>query len=235
MTSPTPTYSTLLFDFDHTLFDSDASEAGAFAATLASHGIDDPLAYFEEYRRINRALWHGVEQGRRPDEVGVLRFEQLATSVGFDVDPTVMAATYLGELGANGDLFPDARKVLEHLCERATLAIVTNAISSVQRARLDRLDLDDYFATIVISSEVGVSKPDPAIFDIAFDRLGRPHTDATLMIGDSLSSDMRGGANAGIATCWYNPSGALRSNDHVTHEVSHLTQLASFVPPDRFG
>lgn len=221
------TYSTLFFDFDHTLFDSDASEAAAFAKTLRECGIDDPDTHFETYATINRALWRAVEQGRiTPGGVRTRRFERLALEIGLDADPVAMADIYGQAMGANGDLYPGARRVLEELAATATLAMVTNAISEIQRARIERLGVSRFFDAIVISEEVGCSKPGASIFDITFAHLGNPPKETAVMIGDSLSSDIKGGSDYGLATCWYNPGGKRAGPDHlITHQIAALDEL----------
>ncbi len=230
------TYSTILLDFDHTLFDSDTSEAIAFAETLRQCGIADPGAHFDTYQTINRTLWAAVEQGHiDPNEVRTRRFEQLARTIGLDANPeaiTDMADSFIHAIGANGDLYPRAQEILEHLATSATLALVTNTLSEVQRARIDRLDIGRYFDAIVISTEVGSAKPSPTIFDITFERLGNPDKQTAVMIGDSLTSDIRGGANYGIATCWYNPHGRIAApHNHITHEIATLDQLLPLIGP----
>ncbi len=226
------TYSTLLFDFDHTLFDSDTSETNAFAKTLTCCGVADPAAHFATYQRINRTLWSAVERGEMdPGQVHTKRFERLATAIGLDVAPARMAATYGQAMGANGDLYPGARAALEQLRTRAHLAMVTNGISEIQRARIDRLDIANYFDTIVVSSEVGVSKPSKTIFDITFERLGGPDKETAVIIGDSLSSDIQGGRNYGIATCWYNPNRKATETHHtITHQITNLDEIHALVP-----
>ena len=134
------------------------------------------------------------------------RFEQLVAAAGLDADPVVMADAFVAGLGMHGDLYPGVRSVLETLTAQASLALVTNGLSEVQRKRIERLDLGRYFDAVVISSEVGAAKPSTEIFDIAFDLLGSPARESVLMVGDSLTSDIQGGINYGIATCWYNPN-----------------------------
>ena len=108
--------------------------------------------------------------------------------------------------------------------------LVTNGLSEVQRARIERLDLDRYFDAVVISSEVGSSKPSPEIFEIAFELLGSPARESVLMIGDSLTSDVQGGINSGIATCWYNPSHHDAGEPRrFTHEIDTLERLPDIV------
>ncbi len=129
-------------------------------------------------------------------------------------------------LGAKGGLYSEAREVLEQLTQQATLALITNGLSEVQRARIERLDIEQYFDAIVISAEIGASKPGREIFDATFRALGSPTKDTALMVGDSLTSDIRGGADYGIATCWYNPHGKAADPDaKVNHEITRLDQL----------
>lgn len=223
-------YSTLLFDLDHTLFDSDASEAAAFDITMRAAGVSNPSTVLAAYRRINVALWAGVEAGSvQPIDVRTLRFQRLFEEAEIDADVDEMADLFVRSLGGHGDLYPGAREVLADLAGRARLALVTNGLSDVQRARLARLDIASLFETVVVSSEVGVTKPRPEIFELAFRQLGNPSKESAVMIGDSLTSDIAGGANFGIATCWYNPKGLDRNGAVVTYEVADLTSLRTLV------
>jgi YjjG family noncanonical pyrimidine nucleotidase len=220
-------YTTVLFDLDHTLFDSDTSEVEAYAHTMAVIGLDDPDHHFDRYVTINREMWRAVEMGTmRPDEVRFRRFEQFVAEIGIDADPVAMAEAFVWGLGAHGELYAGAREVLDALTGRARLGLVTNGLSEVQRARIERLDLGHYFDAVVISSEVGVTKPRREIFDLTFDRLGSPDPATALMVGDSLSSDIRGGRDYGIDTCWFNQHGVTAGpDDVVTHEIRSLGEI----------
>jgi YjjG family noncanonical pyrimidine nucleotidase len=223
-------YTTLIFDLDHTLFDFDASVDAAFAATLSRVGVDRPNGHREAFTAINLDLWKQVEQGElTPDEVGTQRFEQLIDRFGIDADPRAMAEDYIAGLGANGELLPGARELLDRLAPDATLALLSNGIGTVARAKTSRLDLDRYFDAIVISGEVGVAKPHTGIFDIVFERLGGPDRATTLMIGDSLTSDIAGGARYGIDTCWYAPDTDGPQPAEVTYRVRRLEDIPAIV------
>lgn len=231
-------YTTVLLDLDHTLFDFDASELAAFADALTLAGGDDPMTHFPAYQRINDALWAAVETGElRPGDVRTERFHLLAVEIGLGVDHATvveMADTFAFGLGAHGDLYPGAREVLDALAEQLPLGLITNGLSEVVHARLARLGIADRFSAVVISQEVGVSKPKPGIFDRAFELLGQPAKDTTLMVGDSLSSDIAGGANYGIATCWYNPHRTHITTDHpislaISHEITVLSELLELI------
>lgn len=225
------TYSTVLLDFDHTLFDFDAAEPVAFAQTLRGCGVPDPDRYLDTYHAINRDLWSRVERGLiAPNEVHTSRFERLVQTTDLDVDPHALADSYLIAMGANGELYPGTRAVLGQLAQSASLALITNGLREIQRTRIERLEVGQYFDAIVISTEVGSSKPDPKIFDVAFGRLGGPEKSDAIIVGDSLASDIRGGNDYGIATCWYNPGGAAPEGGyHATYQISSLDQLLPLV------
>jgi 2-haloacid dehalogenase len=224
-------YTTVLFDLDHTLLDSDTSEALAFELALHTIGVEDPAEHFAEYDRINRALWAAVERHElMPGQVRTTRFEQLIAAAGLDADPRALADTFAAGLGCHGELYPGALEMLDALAARSSLALVTNGLADVQRARIERLGIAQYFDAVVISAEIGASKPSTGIFDIAFDRLGSPAKGDALMVGDSLSSDIQGGVNYGIATCWYNPR--RRAPDVALcfeHEIVALADLPHVV------
>lgn len=224
-------YSTILLDLDFTLFDTSASEAAAFEQTLKHVGVTDSNQYIATFQRINLALWAAVERGETtPDHVRIQRFEQLITETNLDADPLVMADTFVEGLATNGDLYPGARQVIEKLNEGATLALITNGFSEVQRTRISRLDIEQYFDAVAISNEIGVAKPHTAIFDSAFEQLASPAKTSTLMVGDSLSSDIQGGINYGISTCWYNPNGKSAGQlNPITHEIARLEELLELI------
>lgn len=224
-------YETILFDLDHTLYDSHESERQAYAHATARAGLGDPDAHFERYVTINREMWAAVEGGDMlPTEVRHRRFERFNSEVGLAADAHRMADDFVWGLGAYGELYPGAEQLLAELAARASLGLVTNGLSEVQRSRLSRLGVADYFDVIVISSEVGVTKPRPDIFEIAFEQLGNPPRESAVMVGDSLTSDIAGGRNFGIDTCWYNPNGHVAGpDDDVTFQVTKLEDVAMAV------
>ncbi len=224
-------YSTLLFDLDNTLFDAETSEVAAFEHALHAGGVESPLDHLATYVTINRALWAAVErQELTPNQVQARRFGDLVAEARLEADPQVIADAFVEGMGAYGELYTGAREVLGHFAGEATLALVTNGLSEVQRARIARLDLEPYFDAIVISGEVDTAKPGTQIFDLAFAALDWPAKSATLMVGDSLSSDIAGGINYGIATCWYNPAGKpAPAGAGIDHEIASLEQLPGLV------
>lgn len=224
-------YSCCLFDLDHTLLDSHASEAAAFDVTMRSVGIDPTPEVFAAYQGLNQALWRQVEAGElSPNDVKVLRFEQLLERVGARADPVEMGATFVGGLADHGELYDGASQLLADLAVSCRLALITNGIGQVQRGRLDRLGLADVFEVVSISGEMGTSKPGRAIFDATLDALGIDDRSSVVMIGDSLSSDIQGGINAGVDTIWFNPFDDVRADGVApTHTISELSAVPGIV------
>ena len=226
-----PRYRWLLFDADNTLFDFDRAEVEALRRTFEQLGIAFGPDHLPVYRRVNREIWRALEQGEiSAAELRTRRFELLFEALGIEADAERFSAAFLPNLALQGHLVPDALAVVRELHASYRLAIITNGLGDVQRPRLARSAICDCIAELVISEEVGAAKPDPAIFDAAFVRMGRPGRDEVLLIGDSLASDIAGGIAYGIDTCWYNPGGATRVDGVVpTYEVRGLAELPALL------
>jgi len=202
------THATVLFDFDHTLIDSDRALALAYVDAAEAGDIEDPERWRPRFEEINHALWRAVERSEiSPNEVKHRRFEALLTEVGATDPASVpavaddMAEAFVIGLIEHIEFLPGAAEVLEGVRSRQ-VGLVTNGIGRVQRGRLERLGLVDHFETVVISGELGVAKPDPAIFEHALGELGQPAIGDVVMVGDNWSSDIQGALNAGLASIW---------------------------------
>ena len=220
-------YKWLLFDADGTLFDYDRAEQSALKRTFADVELWYEPAYQEIYRRINHQLWLAFEQGAISSmSLRSKRFELLFAEIGIAVNPESFGNKYLSNLANASELMEGAFEVVQVLRKQYQLGLITNGLKDVQRPRLMGSALRDCFAVFVISEEVGAAKPDPAIFDIAFRQMGNPPRDQVLPIGDSLTSDIQGGTNYGIDTCWFNPAHAPRNDSAaIVYEISRLNDL----------
>ena len=220
-------YKWLLFDADGTLFDYDKAEAFALRSTFETLGLGYEPRFAEVYRRINAEIWLDFEAGRITQQrLRTRRFELLFAAVGIDSDPVEFSTRYLANLALGTDLLDGAEDVLKSLRGRVGLVLITNGLADVQRPRFARSTVGHHFSHLVISEEVGAAKPDPAIFDVAFARMGTPSKADVLIVGDSLTSDIRGGLDYGIDTCWFNPTGKLNGSGVVAHyQIGHLKEL----------
>ncbi len=229
-------YKLLIFDADGTLFDYDRGEAYALSSAFRDQGIAfDEATMVPIYRRINKEIWQAFEAGRiAQDQISPRRFGEFFRQLGVRCDTRAFGASYLGHLGEADFLIDGAEEVVEGLATRYSLAIVTNGLSRVQRGRFATSPITKHFDPIVISDEVGVQKPNPKIFSYVFDAHPDVPREKTLMIGDSVTSDIAGGVAAGIDTCWLNRGGlpdssvspgAKRFPPDPTFEIRSLDEL----------
>lgn len=220
-------YTWLLFDADGTLFNYDQAEASALEQTFEYFQLRYELTYRQTYQRINHHLWLDFEKGLVTSEsLRVKRFELLCAELGIQFDVEALSARYLVNLAKGSQLIEGADQVIQVLRQHYKLGLITNGLKDVQRPRLAQSALCDSFGVFIISEEVGAAKPDRAIFDIAFQKMGNPQRDQVLMIGDSVTSDIRGGNNYGIDTCWFNSGRVLRKDGFIIkYEISWLADL----------
>ena len=221
----------ILFDADNTLFDYDRAEGEALAATFAAYGHGFDAAVHARYRAINQSLWAAKERGEIATGVlTVERFRRLFAELGLTQKPEVFNTCYLDALADGVQLIDGAYEVCETLARAHTLSIVTNGVPRTQRRRVERSAIRPFFAHLFISGEIGHKKPDIEYFEHVFRELGGVDRARTLIVGDSLTSDIQGGINAGIATCWFNPSGAPNATDmQPDHEIRALMDLLSII------
>ncbi|MBN1380416.1 MAG: YjjG family noncanonical pyrimidine nucleotidase [Deltaproteobacteria bacterium] len=224
-------YPYLLFDADGTLFDYEQAERLALSKTLEDSGIACSRSCHLYYNQINKKLFKELEQGTiKASELKTRRFEMLFAEIGISLDVNPFSERYLANLSQYAMLLPGALDTVRSLYPKFKMYMVTNGLSRVQRPRFGRSDIRAFFIDIIISDEIGVSKPAKGFFDIAFQMIGNPDKKDVLIIGDSLSADMAGGVVFGIDTCWYNPHQANNENDlPVSYEISELRQLVDIV------
>lgn len=225
------TYTTLLFDADDTLFDFKASERAALKETFEAFGVPYTPENRAVYETINSALWAALEKGTITQErIKVERFSKLLDQVGVAQSAEDMATAYIEALGRQSILLDGAEALVAKLSKTHRLAIVTNGLTKVQENRIAKSIIAGYFDAIVISETIGVSKPDPAIFEATFRQLGISDFKRVLMIGDSLTSDIKGAHNAGLDSVWFNPQGLPNTSGiQPTHEVRDFEALATVV------
>ena len=220
-------YDWIFFDADGTLFDYDAAEAAALEGAFEACGLPYESEIRPLYSEINAGIWRDFELGRiGQKELKTARFDRLFDAVGLTADSTEFSRHYLAILGAQTSLLDGAESLVASLAENVRMLLITNGLAEVQVPRFAASSIHGCFAEIVISGEIGLAKPDPAIFDFAFERIDRPARDRVLMIGDNLGSDILGGANYGLDTCWFNPAGVANGHGvEPTYEIRELHEI----------
>lgn len=220
-------YEVLLFDVDGTLLNFDAAERDGIEGLLNHFEVPVTEENVHKYHVTNKRYWEMLERGEiTRDQVLSLRFEEYFGDFGIQVVGMEVDKLYREYLNASAVLIDGAIELLETLKGRYPLYIVTNGVAATQYNRLAKSGLDKYFDGIFISEEAGAQKPQMEFFEYCFEKMGRRDVENMLIIGDSLTSDMRGGNNAGIDAMWYNPHGAENATDvHVEYVVGTLEEI----------
>lgn len=216
-------YDTILFDADDTLLDFKQAEAVALKKVFSAYGYAFDDRVNDKYQAINQGLWKDLENGLiTKDIITETRFATLFSQLGIEGDGIAFNRSYIKELAEGGYILEGARELCEELSKSARLYLVTNGISKTQRRRIAKAGVGRYFTDIFISEEVGFQKPQKGFFDYVFAKIHRFNPERTIIVGDSLTSDITGGKNAGIDTCWYNPEGKDCGGLIPTYEIERL-------------
>ncbi len=222
-------YNLLIFDADGTLFDFDKTEKLALKNTFLKNNLgrftSDKIFI---YQKVNKQIWKEFEDGQiSAEKLKVERFKRFLHEIGKpNISPSQVSDGFLFYLSQNSDLLPGAENLLTELSMKFRLVLMTNGLTKVQKPRFANSSIAKYFELLIISEEIGLAKPNHEIFDYTFQKLNFTDKSKTLIIGDNLSSDIQGGINFGIDSCWFN-SKKKENNSTIlpTYQISKLYQL----------
>ena len=201
-------YSVILFDIDDTLLNFPRSEREALCEAFMLVGIDLNDEMIGTYHKINYELWKALECGEITREALMTRrFEDFVKFYGFSIDLKKIADDYLDCLSKKVYYIDGARELLASLYGKVKMYIVTNGLERVQTGRYALSGFDKIFDGMFISQVVGANKPHARFFEYVAEHIEGFDKKKTLIVGDSLTSDIAGGINFGIDTCWYSPKG----------------------------
>ena len=220
----------LLLDLDDTILDFHKAERVALSKTFRDFGLEPTEEVLDLYHKINKWHWEQLELGvMTRDQVLVGRFDQLFQELGMEVDAAACMKQYERNLSIGHYFLPGAEEAVKKLHETYRLFLVSNGTATVQHSRLTSAGLYPYFEQVFISQEIGYNKPDKAYFDRCFERIPGFSPEKALMVGDSLTSDIRGGINAGVKTVWVNPAHKDCGSFRPDYEIEGLSQLKALL------
>ena len=222
----------LFLDLDNTILDFTKAEAIAIRKTMAAYGADPTDANAARYSAVNDLHWKALERGEMTrDQVLKGRFAMFFGELSIEIDPVAVAKTYETFLSQGHWFLPGAEEtVKEKLYGKYKLYLASNGTPVVQHGRMTSADLYPYFEASFVSEEIGHNKPSKEYFDVAFSRIPGFDPGECLMVGDSLTSDILGGKNAGLRTVWVNP-GRKTAPEHLKpdYEIEYLADLPALL------
>jgi HAD superfamily hydrolase (TIGR01509 family) len=206
-------YKAVLFDLDDTLFDHRICARTALAELHRAHVCFQQTA-FADFERLHAAFLEELHRKVIAGELSIddarrARFRRLFDAVGESPDDDLVARaaeTYREGYVRIRRPVDGAAPLLALVKTRARVGIVSNNLLKEQEDKLRHCGLDGYVDALVVSEETGVSKPDPAIFEVALQRLDCD-PEAAVMVGDSWAADVIGALAAGVRPIWFNPLG----------------------------
>ena len=224
-------FDVILLDVDGTLLDFGMSERQGMRVVLEQYGFEPTEERLLLYHEINEGFWSAFERGEvTKDNLVRQRFETFFDRLGRAVDGHEAEELYRRQLDASAFLIDGALELCAYLKDRYELYVVTNGTSSTQYKRLAASGLDSFMKDIFVSEDAGSQKPQKEFFEYCFAHIKEAGPEEMMVIGDSLTSDIQGGVNAGIDTCWFNPQGKEnRKRISVTREIRRLSELKAFL------
>ncbi len=221
----------LFLDLDDTILDFHKAERIALTKTLRSFGLVPDDKMLSRYSEINLAHWQRLERKELPrEQVVVGRFDVFFREHGVSVDPEQVARCYEDNLSIGHYFLPGAEEALKTLSKNYKLYLASNGTAKVQAGRLASANISHYFEKIFVSQEIGADKPDKIYFERCAQQIPGFDVEKAMMVGDSLTSDIQGGINAGMKTVWINPKHKPHP-DHIVpdFEIESLCQLENLL------
>ena len=217
----------LFLDLDDTILDFHKAERIAISKTFQTFGLEPTEAVLDRYHVINRQHWERLEKGELTrEQVLQGRFEVLFREMGRSADAAAITRTYEHNLSIGHYFLPGAREALDALGKHCRLYLASNGTASVQQGRLTSAGLYPVFEKVFVSQELGFNKPSIEFFNACTRQIPGYDPKKAMMVGDSLTSDIQGGINAGMATCWVNPTHAPgRPDIRPDYEITALSEL----------
>ena len=220
----------IFIDVDDTLLDFHACAEHAISMGFAEIGVECE-DFAQTYHKINDGLWRALERGEiTREELYAVRFNLVFKALGIKADGPAFEKIFRRNLALTGEKMDGAEEILRYLSQKYDVYVTSNAPQAQQVSRLKIADLAPYIKDVFTSERLDAQKPTKEFFDRCFALLDGVSPADVVLIGDSLSADVLGGANAGIATVWFNVRNAEIPNDFTgNYVVTHLLELKNIL------
>ena len=218
----------ILYDVDGTLLDFETQEEVALSYCFKKYNLGElSEEKLELYKRINLGYWEMFEKNLITKEKLVIkRFEDYLEALGVKLDAEEVNDTYFSKLGDTIVFKDNSYELVKSLKGKIKQYVVTNGAIRVQKTKLAKSGFDKLMDDVFISDEVGYQKPRKEFFDAIKNRLGDVANDEILIVGDSLTSDMKLADNCNLISCFYNPKKKDYKVDFkIDYEISDLNEV----------
>lgn len=186
----------------------------------------------KRYSQINKIYWERLERKEvTRQEVLEGRFLDFFAEEGLDVSAAPeFNECYQTSLGDTIVFYDDSYEIVKSLRGKVKQYVVSNGTITAQTKKLRVSGLGELMDGIFLSEQLGVEKPDVHFFEQVFAQTGLTAKTQIMIVGDSLSSDILGGNNAGIITCWYNPEHKQSKNSvRIDYEITDLHEIYNLI------
>lgn len=225
-------YKWLLFDADNTFLDFASASKKSLFTTCEDYDLNCDEDIYKTYKVENAKVWESFENKEITAlELRSLRFQKFFSAVDINgIDPFEFNAQFLQNLISVSEAYDGAIDYLENLRTKYTMSVITNGLKEVQRPRINKLQMSHIFESIIVSDEIGVAKPDVEFFKHSYNTISNPPPKSeVLVIGDNLKSDIQGGINFGVDTCWISHNRENNSEINPTYTVDDLFDVSSIL------
>lgn len=219
---------TVLLDLDDTILDFHKAEKEALKKALQKVGVEPTEKLLARYSEINQAQWKKLELGElTQEEVKISRYRIFFEEYGITASPEETAKCYEQNLTYEHEKVDGALELLQKLHGKYRLYAASNGTYEVQRRRIEESGIKPYFEDFFISKKIGFHKPDKKFFDYCFTHIPDSKLEESVIVGDSLSSDILGGKNAGLTTIWYQRDRNITDHGaiHPDYRIFELSEL----------
>ncbi len=227
-------FTTILFDADNTILDFTKDEKQALKQVMEQYGVKISDENVKTYSQINLSLWKKFEKGEiTKTELKKIRFGLFFDAIGFKTDADVFEVneSYLSLLGKGGNLIDGAADVCRKLYQKGIeLYIVTNGVAHTQSERLKRSGILDLFGEVFVSETIGFQKPRKEFFDYVLEHINEKDKEKILVVGDSLSSDIKGAMNSNLKCMWFNKNNEPLPEEYTpNYVINDIAEVLSYI------
>lgn len=221
----------VLIDIDNTLLDFNKCASFSMRKAFDDAGLTAPDNLESEFHKVNNALWLGIEKGNvTKEELHDNRWNMILKNIGTEYDGVILEKLFRKYLNESREPVDGAVEILKYLSSKYRVFAASNAFYSQQSKRLKMSGMSEYIEDIFVSEKIGFEKPAREYFDKCFELMGNPIKDEVIIVGDSLTADIGGGASYGIKTCWFNPNGDRAPRNYkIDYIVNSLKEIEKYL------